>query len=294
MDDLRAALAGWLDPQLVGAIVLDWSGRIVAALAIFFVGRFIATALTGWFGRAVHRVGVDTTLAKFLGSLIYIVLIVMVVLTAVTTLGVPTTNFLAILGAAGLAIGLALKDSLSNLAAGVMLVFFQPFRVGDSIEAAGISGTVEHIGAFDTVIKSPDNRTITVPNSLLYAGTIVNSSREALRRIDLLIPISYEDDVAKAKELIRAIVAADERILDTPPEEIVVDAFAPSSVNIAVRSWVKSNEYATVRGDLLERIKHTLEQNGMSLSYVQQQLHVIRRATHDATSEAPTQVTSEK
>lgn len=287
MEELSARLSSWMDPHLIGAVLLSWSGRICAAVLIFFIGRMIAKGLAAWARRAFNRVGVDETLGRFFGSLINMVLLVLIVLTAVTALGVPTTNFLAILGAAGLAIGLALKDSLSNLAAGVMLVFFQPFRVGDTIEAAGVSGTVEDIGAFDTVIKSPDNRTITVPNSLLYAGTIVNSSREALRRVDLLIPISYEDDVAKAKQLIRGLAAADERILVTPGAEIVVDAFAPSSVNIALRVWVKSTDYGAVRGDLLERSKHVLEEHGLSLSYMQQQLHVMRRATDDAATEAP-------
>jgi small conductance mechanosensitive channel len=277
-----------MDPHLIGAVLLSWSGRIAAAVLIFFIGRMIAKGLTAWARRAFHRVGVDETLSRFFGSLINMVLLVLIVLTAVTALGVPTTNFLAILGAAGLAVGLALKDSLSNLAAGVMLVFFQPFRVGDAIEAAGVSGTVEDIGAFNTIVKSPDNRTIIVPNSLLYAGTIVNSSREALRRIDLVIPISYEDDVAKAKELLRGLVAADKRILDAPAGEIVVDAFAPSSVNIAVRVWVKSSDYGAVRGDLLEQTKHVLEQSGLSLSYMQQQLHVMRRATNDAAPAAAT------
>ena len=199
MEQLRAALANWLDPQLIGAVALAWSGRIAAALVIFFVGRILVRVLTEGFRKAVRRVGVEETVSRFLGKVISIVLLVLVALTAVTALGVPTTHFLAILGAAGLALGLALRDSLSNVAAGVMLVFIRPFKVGDSIEAAGVAGTVQDVGIFDTVIKSPDNRVITVPNRLVYGGTIVNSSREPLRRVDLLIPMTYTADVRKAK-----------------------------------------------------------------------------------------------
>ncbi|HLF12882.1 MAG TPA: mechanosensitive ion channel domain-containing protein, partial [Gammaproteobacteria bacterium] len=209
---------------------------------------------------------------------IYVVLLVLVVLTAVAALGVPTANFLAILGAAGLAIALALKDSLANFSSGVMLVFFRPFKIGDFIEAAGITGTVESIGIFDTVVISPDNRVIIVPNSLVYGGTIVNTTREPVRRIDLLIPISYEDDVAKAKQVIRDVLDADDRILEEPVAEVVVDALGTSSVNIAVRSWVNTRAFGPVRSDLLERIKSALQDHGLSLPYTQQQVYIGRRA----------------
>ena len=161
----------------------------------------------------MQRVGMDQTLARFFGSLIYIVLVVMVVLTAVNALGVPTTNFLAIVGAAGLAIGLALKDSLANFSSGVMLVFFRPFRVGDTIQAAGVAGIVETIGIFSTVVKTPDNIVITVPNSLVYAGTITNLTAEPTRRIDMIVAISYEDSLADAKKLLAEVLKADRRVL---------------------------------------------------------------------------------
>jgi small conductance mechanosensitive channel len=264
MDELRAALAGWLDPQLVGAIVLDWSGRIVAALAIFLIGRIVTSALTRWFGRAVMRVGMDKTLASFLGSLIYIVLIAMVVLTAITTLGVPTTNFLAIVGAAGLAVGLALKDSLSNFSSGVMLVFFRPFQVGDSIQAAGVTGVVDSIGMFSTNLKTPDNAMITVPNSLVYAGTITNFTAEPTRRIDLIVAISYEDSIAEAKQVLRELVRADNRFLKTPDPEIAVSELAPNGVNIAVRAWVATADQPA-RWDLLERIKDAFQERGFTI-----------------------------
>jgi small conductance mechanosensitive channel len=267
MDELRTALAQWLDPQLVGALLLSWSGRIIGALAIFLIGRFVATLLTGWFGRAVQRIGMDRTLARFFGSLIYIVLIVMVVLTAIAALGVPTTNFLAVLGAAGLAVGLALKDSLSNFSSGVMLVFFRPFKVGDTIQAAGVNGVVDSIGMFSTVVNTPDNAVVTVPNSLIYGGTITNFTGEATRRVDVLVAIGYEASIADAKSLLRSLVEADPRFLKTPAPDIVVDSLGQNGVNIAVRAWTATADQGRARADLLERIKTSLEERGFAVPY---------------------------
>ncbi len=279
MDRMLNGLAKVIDPELLGPILLNWTGRLVAAILIFFIGRWIAAALTRWFGRAVQRGGVETTLASFLGNLINMTLLVFVVLTAASALGVPTTNFLAIVGAAGLAVGLALKDSLSNFSSGVMLVFFRPFMVGDFVEAAGVSGTVSSIKIFNTVIKTPDNRVITIPNSLIYGSAITNYSTEATRRIDLVIGVSYDDDVAHAKKLMQEVLAADERILDEPEAKIMTLELADSSVNIAVRPWVKSADYWPVRGDLLERIKTALEGSGLSIPYPQRDLHLINQAS---------------
>ena len=266
MEQLRAALANWLDPQLIGAVALAWSGRIAAALVIFFVGRILVRVLTQGFRKAVQRVGVDETVSRFLGKVISIALLVLVALTAVTALGVPTTHFLAILGAAGLALGLALRDSLSNVAAGVMLVFIRPFKVGDSIEAAGVAGTVQDVGIFDTVIKSPDNRVITVPNRLVYGGTIVNSSCEPLRRVDLLIPMTYAADVRKAKQLINAILKAEERVLPAPAADVALQDLTPGNMTLAVHAWVSTADYANVRGGLLESIKNDFEDHGIPLT----------------------------
>jgi small conductance mechanosensitive channel len=272
MEQLRAALAAWLDPEVVGGIALDWGGRLLAALAIFVIGRIVATVLSRWFGRAMQRVGMDQTLSRFFTSLAYIVLIVMVVLTAVNTLGVPTTNFLAIVGAAGLAVGLALKDSLANFSSGVMLVFFRPFRVGDTIQAAGASGIVESIGIFSTVVKTPDNVVITVPNSLIYAGTITNFTAEPTRRIDILVAVRYEDSIAEAKKLLREVLNDDRRVLVSPAPEIVVTDLGPNSVNIAVRAWAATADQGGARADLLERIKETFERNGLGVPYPRMRL----------------------
>lgn len=278
MEGLLSTLGEWLDPQLVGAIVLEWSGRIVAALLIFLIGRWVAAAIASGVAKATERAGIDQTLTRFLRSLVYMALLIFVALTAVGALGVPTTNFLVIVSAAGLAVGLALKDSLSNFSSGVMLVFFRPFKVGDYVDAGGVSGTVNTVGIFNTIVKTPDNRVITVPNSLIYGGTITNYSAESTRRIDLVFGIGYEDDVVKAKDVIRSVMDADARILKDPAAVIMMLELADSSVNFAVRPWVAASDYWAVRGDLLENVKKSLEDNGISIPFPQRDVHVINQA----------------
>jgi small conductance mechanosensitive channel len=222
--------------------------------------------LTTWATVAMRRVGMDDTLSRFLGNLLYIVLLVFLGLTVFQTLGVPTTNFLAIVGAAGLAVGLALKDSLANFSSGVMLVFFRPFKVGDQIDAAGTGGVVETIGIFNTVLKTADNRVINVPNSLVYSGTITNYNAESTRRVDITIAIGYDADIPQAKSVIAAIVAAEPRVQQHPAPEVAVQDVLPTAVTLAVRVWVHTGDYGGVRSDLLERIKRALDKYGLSLT----------------------------
>ena len=281
MDSLRETLTIWLDPQFTGPLVMGWGLKLLAALLIYLIGRWVAKALTRWVRRSIIKANVDATLSRFLSSIVYMVLIVFVVLTALSALGVNTTNFLAILGAAGLAVGLALKDSLSNFAAGVMLVFFRPFRMGDYIEAAGISGTVVSIKIFNTILRTSDNRVITVPNALIYADTITNFSAEDKRRIDLVIGIGYDDDIARAKALIQGVLGQDDRILDEPPPVMLVVELGESSVDIAVRPWVNRADYSQVRSDLLEHIKRALEAAGLSIPYPQRDLHIVTQGNGD-------------
>ena len=249
----------------VGEMALAWSGRLLAALAVFIIGRWILRALVGAASVAMRRVGLDNTLSRFLGNLLYMVLLVFLVLTTFSVLGVPTTNFLAIVGAAGLAIGLALKDSLANFSSGVMLVIFRPFKAGDQIDAAGASGVVESIGIFNVTLKTPDNRVITVPNSLIYGGTITNYNAESTRRIDLTIAIGYDADIPQAKSVIEAVVAAESRIAKQPLPEVAVQDVLSSAVTLAVRVWVNSADYGPVRSDLLERIKRSLDKYGLGI-----------------------------
>jgi len=272
MEQFLTALEKWFDPHVLGQLLLDWIGRAIAALAIFLIGRLVATWLSRWLIAAMRRVGMDETLARFFGSLSYIVLVVMVVLTAVNALGVPTTNFLAIVGAAGLAIGLALKDSLANFSSGVMLVFFRPFRVSDMVKAAGNEGTVESIGMFSTVLKTADNATLIVPNSLIYAATITNYTAEGTRRIEMTVSISYEDSVTDAKTLLTEILRADKRVLAKPAPEILINELSSNSVSMIVRAWVATPDVASARSDLLERIKSSLGDGGFKTPYPRMRL----------------------
>jgi small conductance mechanosensitive channel len=272
MTELQAFLSTWLDPRLVGEVVLTWSGRILAALVIFLIGRLLLKVLSGRATNAMRRVGVDDTSSRFLSNLLYMVLLIFVVLTAFWTLGVQMTSFITILGAAGLAVGLAFKDSLSNFASGLMLVFFRPFKVGDHIDAAGVGGVVENIGIFSVVLKAPDNRIINVPNSLVYAGTITNYNAERTRRIDLTIAIGYDADIPQAKSVIAAVVAAEARIAKSPAPEVAVQDVLTTVVTLAVRVWVQTSDYGSVRSELLERIKRTLDKYGLSIPPEQRSL----------------------
>jgi small conductance mechanosensitive channel len=282
MQEFLDSIGGWLDPATVQSVLMLWGGRVLAALAIFVVGRWVVARLVRWFKFAADRGGVDETLVRFLSNLIRMTLLVFVLLTALGALGVPTTNFLAILGAAGLAIGLALKDSLSNFSSGIMLVIFRPFRVGDYVEAAGIAGSVDQIGIFNTLLVTPDNRVITVPNSLIFGGNITNFSARPTRRIDLVIGIAYGDSIADARRLIRGVLEGHERVLDEPAPQILLLDLADSSVNIAVRPWVNTSDYWVVRGELLEQIKAALEGNGLSIPFPQRDVHLYNEAAANA------------
>jgi len=278
MDDIQKAISGWLNPQLIGEMLLTWSGRVLAALAIFFIGRLVAHLLAQWFSRAVLRVGMDQTLARFFASLIYVGLLLFVTITAVNTLGVPITSFLALLGAAGLAVGLALKDSLSNFSSGVMLVFFRPFRVGDTITAAGVNGTVDTIGMFSTVIKNADNVVITVPNSLVYAGTIQNFTAERNRRAEFLVWTSYDGSTSDALQLIRELVGGDDRVHQAPAPEVVVQELGANGVCIAVRFWTDNAVLGAARSDMLERVKQALGQRGFAVPYQRMRVEQLAAA----------------
>lgn len=264
-----------LDMETLGPLLIDWGWRILAALLIFLIGRMIAKRLAGLAAAAMGKARVDDTLIQFLRSIVYMTLLVVVALAAVSQLGVDTTSFFAILGAAGLAVGLALKDSLSNFSAGTMLVFFRPFKVGDYVDAGGVAGTVDGISIFNTVLKTPDNRVITVPNSQIYGGTITNFSAMDTRRIDLVFGVGYADNVERAKEIMMGILEADERILKDPAPQVMMLELADSSVNFAVRPWVASGDYWAVRADVLEKTKKALEDAGLSIPYPQRDVHLI-------------------
>jgi small conductance mechanosensitive channel len=263
-----------LDPELINTYLIPWGIRIIMALAIFVIGRWVIKIVVRFTERLMRKANLDDMLTAFLANILYTVLLVVVIIAALDQLGVQTTSLLAVFGAAGLAIGLALKDSLANFSSGVMLIIFRPFKVGDFIEAAGMSGVVEEVRIFSTIMRTGDNREIIVPNGHIYSGPIINVSARDTRRIDLVFGIGYDDDIRKAKELIEAAFTADERILQDPAPAVAVGELADSSVNLNVRPWVKTGDYWAVRSDLLEKLKLSFDENGISIPYPQQDVHM--------------------
>jgi small conductance mechanosensitive channel len=262
------------DPTFIQTLVIPWGIRIAVALAIFIIGRWIAKWLTSVLRKVMTRGKLDEMLINFLGNIVYMVLLLAVVMAALDHLGIQTTSLLAVFGAAGLAIGLALKDSLANFSSGVMIILFRPFKVGDFIEAGGASGVVEEVRMFATILRTGDNREIIVPNGQIYGGMIINYSAKATRRIDLVFGIGYDDDIARAKQIMEEIMQKDERILADPAPSVAMGELGDSSVNFNVRPWVNSGDYWPVRADLLEKIKLAFDANGISIPYPQQDVHM--------------------
>lgn len=248
--------------------------KIIAAVFIFIIGRWVAKLLKKILGRVMTKAGVDTTIIPFVLNLTYVGLLLMVVIAALGALGIQTTSLIAVLGAAGLAVGLALQGSLSNFAAGILIILFRPIRVGDYFEGAGIAGTVEEIQVFSTMAKTPDNKVIIIPNSKLLSDNIINYSMKDIRRVDLTIGIGYGDPIDKAKAVLADILAKDARILADPAPTIGISELADSSVNFAVRPWVKTEEYWSVYFDLLETIKKRFDEEGINIPFPQQDIHV--------------------
>lgn len=251
---------------------------ILSAIFILVIGRWMVLWCAGVARKALIKGGVDETLSRFLAKLFYYGLLTAVVIAAADQLGIETTSFIAILGAAGLAIGLALKDSLSNFASGVMLILFQPFRVGDAVKAGGVTGKVQQIDIFSTIIVTPDNQKIIIPNSGITSGVITNINANATRRIDLVVGIGYDDDIYLAKTTLEALVKADKRILDDPAPTIAVAELGASSVDLIVHPWVKTGDYWDVRLELTEKIKLTFDEKEISFPYPQQDVHMYQQA----------------
>jgi small conductance mechanosensitive channel len=251
-----------------------WAVNIVSALAILLIGKQVAKAFVSFAKKIMIRSKVDDTLVSFLGNVLYGLAYAFVVIASLSQLGVETTSLAAILAAAGLAIGLSLQSSLSNLAAGVMIIAFRPFKRGDFVELAGTSGTVTEVSIFTTTLNTPDNRVTIVPNGSIISGNITNFSANDTRRIDLVFGASYGDDLKKVKALLQEIVAADERILEDPATTIAVSELADSSVNFVCRPWVKSSDYWAVRFDLIESVKARFDNEGISIPFPQRDVHM--------------------
>ncbi|MBD3381689.1 MAG: mechanosensitive ion channel [candidate division Zixibacteria bacterium] len=249
--------------------------RIIGAVLLLIIGRVVIGVLTKAVKNLFTRSNVDETLAKFLTSMVKIALMTFLVVAILGTIGVQTFSLVAVIGAAGLAIGFALQGTLSNFAAGVMLILFRPYRTGDYIMAGGEAGTVEEIQIFNTIMKSPDNRQIVIPNSQITSGSITNFSAKETRRIDLVFGIGYGDDIKKAKELMEKILAEDERVLKDPAPTVAVLELADSSVNFVFRPWVKTADYWSVYFDMTEKVKLEFDKNGISIPFPQRDIHVF-------------------
>ena len=253
--------------------------NVVTAIAIFYFGRMVVGLLMRGLKKMMQAQDVDVTLQTFVANLVRMVLLVFVIIAAISALGIQTTSFIAILGAAGLAIGLALQGSLSNFASGVLIVMFRPYKVGDFVEAAGISGVVEEVQILTTVLKTGDNKKVIVPNGQIMDSVITNYSANDQRRVDMVVGVSYGDDLDKVRSTLEQLVAADERILDDPACTIAVSALADSSVNFVVRPWVKSADYWGVMFDLTEAIKKRFDKEGISFPFPQRDVHLYKATT---------------
>jgi small conductance mechanosensitive channel len=235
----------------------------------------VAKKLVGVVKQTMLKSNVDSTLVAFAGNIMYGLAVAFVVIAALSQLGVETTSLAAIIAAAGLAIGLALQGSLANFAAGMMLIIFRPFKIGDYVEAGGTAGTVEEISIFTTIFKTPDNKEVIVPNNMITSDIIVNVSAKAERRIDLVVGVGYGDDLSKVKKVLAAIIAAEPRILKEHDVTIAVSELADSCVNLVVRPWVKTGDYWGVYFDLTEAVKTTFDKEGISIPFPQRDLHVV-------------------
>ncbi len=253
-----------------------YSVKIIAALLVFIIGKWLARKISILVKKILEKNKVDVTLVHFLEGIIYYALLILVLIAAAGQLGINTTSFLTIVGAAGLAIGLALKDSLSNFASGVMLILFRPFKVGDYVTIAGVSGTVQRIDIFNTILHTVDNQKLIVPNSGVTGNIITNVTANNTRRIDLVIGISYSDDIPKAKQVLEDIIKSEERVLEIPKPTIAVSELADSSVNLVVRPWVKTSDYWDVYFALTEKIKLTFDEKGVSFPFPQQDVHLFK------------------
>ena len=262
--------------ELIQTKGTDFAINLVTAVLIFYIGKAVIGILVRALRKLMQKNDVDATLTSFVSNLVRMTLLVFVIIAAITKLGVPSAQFVAVVGAAGLAVGLALQGSLSNFAAGVLIVLFRPYKVGDYVEAAGISGSIEQVQILTTILKTPDNKQIIVPNGQIMDSIITNYSANDRRRVDLVVGVSYEDDLDKVRKTLEELVAADERILDDPAVTIAVSELADSSVNFIVRPWVKTADYWGVHFDLTEAIKKRFDQEGISFPFPQQDVHLYQ------------------
>lgn len=266
----------WTQAQDVIAV---WGLKVIAALAIFIVGRWIAQLVRRTVRRMMEKTSVDPIIVGFTSSIVYIALLAFVVVAALGQLGIQTTSFIAILGAAGLAVGLALQGSLANFAAGFLLIVFRPFKVGDFVEAAGVAGVVDSIHIFTTTFRTGDNKTIIIPNAKLSSDNIINYSAQTTRRVDMTVGVAYDADLSKVKQVLHDIISQDERVHSDPAPMVAVAELADSSVNLVVRAWVNTADYWGVTFDTTETIKNRFDAEGIGLPFPQRDIHIVSGTT---------------
>jgi small conductance mechanosensitive channel len=264
--------ANWMDFLLEKGP--DMAIQVITALVILIIGRFVAGAIRGGIKKVMTQRGVDPSLTGFVGSLAYFAIMAFTIIAVVDRFGVQTTSFVAILGAAGFAIGMAMQGTLGNFSSGVMLLLFRPFKAGDVIEAAGVKGKVVEIAIFSTTICTPDNVKIIVPNGALFGGTIKNFNGYDTRRVDMVMGIGYNSDIDKAMEILAELAKNDSRVLDDPETGIAVGELADSSVNINFRPWVKSGDYWGVYCDMHKLVKERFDAAGIDIPYPQTVVHL--------------------
>ncbi|WP_330946038.1 mechanosensitive ion channel domain-containing protein [Thermomonas sp. LB-4] len=254
-----------------------WGLRLLAALAIFMIGRWLARRMSTGLGRVLGRANVDSTLSGFLGNIAYAVMLVLVIMTALAAIGIPTTSMFAVLGAAGLAVGLALKDSLSNIASGVMLIVLRPFRAGDHVVIAGQEGTVLEIRVFQTRLRAFDHRVVILPNSEITTAPIVNHSQLPQRRFDVTVGVGYEDDLHKARQILLQIAESEPKVLAEPAPMVQVVNLGESSVDLTLFAFARNEDYGDARSRVIEAIRNELIGSGLNIPYPQRDLHVYHR-----------------
>lgn len=250
--------------------------KLAAAVVILIIGRWVAKAFTGFLRRNMEKRNMDALLVDFSTRILYAVLLLVIILTAIASVGVDIAPLMVLLGGSALAVGLALQGSLSNFASGLMLVIFHPFGKGDFVEAGGVSGTVIRVGIFNTELKTPDNRNIVVPNSSITGSPITNFSANPTRRVDLLIGVHYDDDLKVARDTIMNVLKSHDKVLADPEPVVLVMELADSSINIAARPWVNSADFWVVRSELMEQIKIALEAAGCSIPFPQRDVHLYQ------------------
>lgn len=255
----------------------EYGLKVIGAFLIFFIGKWVSRKIIVLMRRGMERAHVDPTLISFASNALYVVLIVMVIIAAISNVGVETTSFMAIFGAAGLAIGLALKDTLSNVGAAVLIIFFRPFKVGDAIEASGVMGTVKTINLFSTTLTTPDNRSIIIPNGALISGNIINNTGNNTRRIDMTFQIDYKDDLNVAKEVVFNVLQNHPKILKEPASVVAIGALERDGVQMIARPWVAVDDYWDVLFEVTETVKLEFDKHHITVPFPQMDLHLRKR-----------------